>query len=521
MEKNRVGDCLDYGLLYELQSEDVNSYVHLKTAILALYLEGYIEHAQIEKIKNCVEGRLYPVVVNRAYEKILRMIAGSLKKRMKFCNYAEMIENLNAHTIPEWLAAQMPTLYSALPEVVRKLNKVYYILWDGYECSLRCMDINKLELDGMLENEEFERELSRSYVHIWGVNRELGIVYLQPMHLKNVYVEYHTQFHQEHICHGVCLGMSGNVLLVEEEGNLVLKEGDAVKRIKKLEPTEKYEWRDNEIYVTPRVGDPALFKPYLIRRNGRKATISYEEAKSYLLEEIESAFSPFGRIYRKHGVDTWHKKHEICDEGVFTLQYFEDYLKKQERTNEKRNYKFYLFFAKVLRRYFEPDKDVLDYLYVILDASYKYQEHVINDGISEKLYWRMQELDASGELEKSIYDIKEFQQKLLTYVYWTNEKIKERKRYAVCFEKVGFFEFSENGFDCVTVSKDEAACVGSMVVMKGVSPKEGMVLYNYERDIYEIQYTRKLTRDEILEVIDKFELENTDFRILIESRIGT
>lgn len=426
---------------------------------------------------------------------------------------------MNQFQIPEWIYDNCMALFGFLPEIYLVNKQLYYIECLGNSYAFRRVNVYEIESANEM-NELCEGDssgvLSYGYSHILGYNKTLGILYLNPLHSKEIYVEYHIDTRQEVIFHNRCLGIIGNILLIEENKHLATKIGVKIKYIKKMDVTERYEIEDDAIYVTPRSGEPVMFRPYRIGIGGEVIRASYKEARDYLWNQIKKPDHPFSGLLSLINSNTGVECSLIERQDVFTLKFVEDYFKAENDYEGNKYARFCLFVTKILKKYIDEEKDVLDYFYIMLEASRRYDKHVLKNNLSDRIYWRLEEMEASGELEGCISDLDKFREKLMEDAYWDEDRIEVERRGYWDDSNIGYFEINGHTVDKISALRAEGRCMGNLILLLPKSEMEGIVAYDLEQGIYIIQYSRLLTEMEIQEIVCLFHLEGTTYRIIVE-----
>ena len=136
--------------------------------------------------------------------------------------------------------------------------------------------------------------------------------------------------------------------------------------------------------------------------------------------------------------------------------------------------------------------------------------------IAEQLYWRMNELNLSGKLERVIHKVDALRDMLLEDAYWDDESILNLETECDTGDgKVGYFEFEGSKMKSYGVLLDEGIAVENSLVMKD-SYLTGVVSFNLESGMFEIRYTHILSKKERQKVLKTFMLEDTNCRFYID-----
>ncbi len=518
MKLNKFGDCLSYGLTHELLDKKQSlGLSYFKTVIVYMFLKKYMCSETVRKIRKVISAGQYGNMDSKVlFENVLKLVAGELRKHFSFSTIEELFEVLNKEIVPEWIYRNYDKLFALLPEVcwlgkylffveykepVHVLNKVWVEAIRGN--ALSCDEID----------DEYMRVISYTYSKIIGSNETLGILYLQPANLFDMYAEYCVESNQERIHRNKCLGKVGNMLIIEDKGFLTVKAGKKLNRIKRLDPFESYEFIENEIYVTPKKEKPIYFKPYKLSLKGCELQVSYSEAKGYLWEELQDERSG---LFKKYLISSIVEENK-SDFDEFTLGNIEDYYKKLTNLESDRNARVCYFLIKILHKYMEREVDVLDYFYMFMDVSKRYDENTWSTGINERLYWRIEELEARGELEGCIYNIEKLKAALLEDAFWDDKRVSKEKTAELtsCKGKIGEFNLIKGNVDANAVNVKDGYYWGN-TFLYSIENRKGTVSYDVNLDRYTIRYPRILKHSEVERIVDAFDLEYENYHVVIE-----
>ena len=520
----KLGDLLAYGLseeLHNINRAKSGDMLYLKSSIIMLYFENLIKPNMVNKIRELLKGYQAGIIKTEGVlETILNIIADSLKERFHFSNFEEMIEEINHLELEEaWVLSMSSEVFELIPDVCLIDEKLFFMKSEAERPTFGYLDTEKLGNKVLywyeLKENEYVVELSHNYSRIYGYNKEKSIIYLKPVALDDVYVEYHVATHQERIIHNQCLGMIDDILVIEVDGNLAFKRGEDISIIKEKNNFEAYTIDGKDIYVTPSVRQPGIFKPYWISINGLIIPSSYQEAVNYMWNLIKSLNTVFYDAFMSRGINMMGWCSDEVENGTFTLRALQDYFENKGNPENNKECRMFYFLVKTLSKYLDMDSDVLDYFYIIYDASRKCEKHFLKNSISQSLFLRIQELDASGQLEQCIYEPDKFRDVLLEDVYWTDERLKERWNNASNSCMVGGFEINGDDIYTYTAPVNEGVFMGNLVMMNGESHR-GIVAYNLDVDKFLIQYTRLMTEDELIEIVERFNIEGERLQIIVE-----
>lgn len=508
MVLDRVGECLQYGFTREVfASRKDFGYKYLKATLVYLILKGYIDRKELNQITN-----LYPFGGNEAGDKkkqfeMLRFVMSRLKKKIAFQTFEELVGKLNAFKMPEWMFEESDKLLFLLPDAYLVDDMLYYIKpEDG---SFRCEMYHTGRSEDEFDDEADEVPsiiLSHKYSRFLGYNEEEQVFYLSLKKVRNAYVEYHFKTGLEQIIHKRCVGIINNTYPVcMSDKYLMIKAEGAWNHIKRVDVKEEYKLIGNRIFVTPKSDFPAMFEPYWLNPSGRVISLTYRESKDYLWRQIQNQFSPFWRNSDRD------KKRDEC----LTLGLMEEFISENFDMDKDEHARTFLALINLLSQYFPSDADVLQHFYIIMEASNRYEKEV-KVRLSQGLLGRLEELDSFGELGEYIYDIAIFRKKLLETVYWDDDRIEEAEKRREPRDKIGYFTIRREKVKAYTYDINQGVCMGSLMIIPGIH-KKGIVAYNMERDMYEIQYCRLLNKEEMDSIMAEFDLNHKKYRFIVEA----
>lgn len=511
---DRVGECLQYGLTREVYIAGKDcKFKYLKATLGYLILNGYIGRNEWSKLNS-----LYPFSDNvnegdkkKQFEEILRFVMSRLKKKISFDTFEELIDKLNIFMMPEWMYKECDRIMFLLPDAYLVDDMLYFINpEDGSYCfELHSDENHKDDMEDDMENmrERCSTILSHKYSQILGYNEEERVFYLSVKRIQNIYVEYHFDNGLEQVVHKKYIGIINNRYPVcEADGYLLIKAEGTWNRIKKSEAKEAYRVIGNKIFVTPKYRFPTMFVPYWMNPSGRVIEFSDQDAKTYLWRQIKNQFIPFGKR---------DDSNEETDDYL-TLDFMEAFVSNNFDMNSDEYARLFFALIRLLKRYFPSDADMLQHFYVIMEVSNRYEEEVRNCRVSQSFFARLEELDSYDELRRYVYDLDAFRKMLLETVFWDDEKIKEAERNCEPREKIGYFTIRRDKVKAFVHDINDGVCMGSLMIMPGIH-KKGVVAYNMEKQMYEIQYCRLINPKEMQEIVKEFNLQTKQYRVIIES----
>ena len=523
----KLGETLGYALKEEITNTNrakEGDMLFLKSSIITMYFEDLINHNDIKKVRDLLSAYKYGVIeTDFILAETLAIIANALKNKIKFDDFEEMLSKLNEIEMKyPWVLSMCNKLFELIPEVVVLCDKVFFMKHDTNSILSRFCYINLEEIQQeviryeQLDDSGFVVDVSSNYKKMYGYNSKKKVIYLEPAALDDVYVEYYVETHQEKVIHNKCEGMISDLLLIETEGCLAYKKDEEVNVIKTISEFERYTIDGNHIYVTPSLLQPSVFKPYWLSVNGIVIPTSYQGAANYIWNLMKPYKSPFVEKVIESGINTegW----SLAEKNPFNLKSLKEYFYTLGCPEVNKESRLYLFLITTLSKYIDTEVDVLDYFYLILDVSRKYEQYFMKATLSERLLIHIEELDVSGRLNECIHDLTKLRDVLMEKAYWTSERLEKRFDRNPNKQQVGYFDIKGDDIYTVAISVHDGVFVGNLVMMPG-ERQRGIVAYDVNRDAFVIQYTRLMTEDEIEEIADTYNIENEMLQIIVEERI--
>lgn len=524
----RAGDCLSFGLGTELMTNmefnmDVEPNINLKAVVtyfaLTYKISGTTARDINKELSQCAHDFSQ---IKSKFIYISDLIVRDLKKYYQFADFDELVNQLNEILIPDWVFGTRGKLLQLFPQAYLLDELIYYMKEDEGRYYFRCVHISQVEelmrysqdlfMDfdtDSIPEEEYNHTISNRYSEIIGFNEVSRIFYLRLHHTNMLYAEYHADTGQEIIYHNNCIGVIENMPIVKRDNQLCVAFGANDKCIKELDILEDYQVKNNMIYVYPAFNMPVMFRPYIVTPIGEIMEMPQKEVLEYVLEKIKSNICDYRDYFSGRGRDK-----SIFDDNKLSLDNMDSLLKKYDLMQNKIA-RMYHSLVRILKDYLPSDEDVIDYFFMLADVSKRMFKEGTLDFIQVSVFWCLYEFHSSGKLSGVINDIDKLKELLMQDVYWDDETIIREKGDRYSGERIGYFFIDNNKVVSDIASIDEAICIGDML-MAPKKERPGIVALNLETGVYEIQYTRELTKGEVLTVLNVFHLDDVAYRISID-----
>lgn len=533
MRIKKAGETLSYGIGNEL---DENTHESLKAFIIYLTLIDKIGAECTVRIKNVIEELVRKHISReKCFERLSRLIVSELKSQLTFDDFKSLVAKLNDIQIPEWVYKSVDTLYDMVPDNVYLIHELlYYIIEVNDRHYFRCIHVDNIgssddlkkfshdyfeDFDNLeMDYSDLNHTISTKYSKIIGFNRDTVTFYLSAKHDSMIFCEFHTDTQEEIIHHKYCYGFIGNVFPVVKEGNdIAILYGDETKTILSGSSFEEYSVRNDRVYVEAPLDKPVMFKPYTVAVDGSRFERSHKDLVVYVMSQIKRDIKDFRSwLFESEQEDILCGTKEI---DAFSLAYLDTFLEGRYDLDVNKRARCYHHIIKILMRYIDKDKDVLDYFFILSDISKRLEEKFDRSFIGEQMYWLLSEMHLSGKLSRVIHDPGKFKEKLMKEVYWTNSVMFKEIHTSNYEGRVGFFSFEEDEMVSLVKNISDAICIGDMLVAP-YRPMPGVVSFNLLDGSYIIQYNRPLFSGEIKEILSEFHILDTAFRVMVEKRVS-
>lgn len=528
---NKAGECLKYGLGQEWdrnRSKELQE--HLAAFLVYFVLKGMIDRISFEVIKVYAalwKNNFYLNSNSEFYKEIAHILVKELRQLFSFSNAEEMFAALDEVVIPDWAFTGAEELMNLLPDAYLVQNRLYFIMTRNGSPYFRCVHtqnvgnlLNCSEEVSVPWEDICNCTISKLYSKIIGFNEEKKVLYLQLNHSDRFYAGYYIDEKQEVIYPHRCLGLIGNMFPIINDGeSLSVVVDGKIRQIKKADCFEKYEVKGGRIYVKPTEESPVFFRPYRLMIDGTVDESAYAMAAKYLMGKVEKDLQVTPEILlalREAG--TASETHPAVDALVISLEFLKPFI-EGVNLEVNRMGRMYHFLCRLLGEYFSDDEDLLDYFYMFAEVSRRLQKRPKEEIVTERLYWKLNELNLSGKLKNAIHEIDSLKELLLEDAYWDDEQISAvREEMGRGGNEIGCFSINDNTVIKAGQDLSSAAVVGNSLVMR--EPEHpGLVSFNLETGIYEIRYYRILDKQETDRVIDAFGLKKAEVRIYTDARI--
>ena len=522
MEIEKAGDILSYGLGNELLAvKNINNMPkhHYLIAFVTYFAAiGMISHASLDKIVLALRA-ISTNTATLVSKVIARVILTDLNHHMSFSNFDELREELNKTAIPQWVLRENNPLIELKNNVYIVDDLIFFIREKDRRFCFRC--VNEREVDDIfnyyfdLDSDNYGADseqaqcytISHRYSRILAYDADRRVFLLQFLHSDNMYAEYYVDKKQEVVHHHKCLGVIGNLAVIEADGMLAVALGDKITSLKPLDSNEKYEIKNCSIFVSVSGYKSGVFRPYFLLPDGTRADASYDEAAYYVLnrikEDVESfKFHPF--------IKKWTIYRSIT---LFSLDFIENEFLENCDLIDNDIAREYYHITQLLKAHLPGDKDVLGYFYVMADISNRmcaWDKHLIGDEMCRLL----DDLETVGMLGDALQTVDSFTAKLRKFADLKEDVIDGEPEDVTSEGLVGFFTINGDKIEAQKVSTDKAVRVAD-ILMAPWQDSPGSVIYGLETGGFEIQYTRLLNTNEIRMILDEFGLEDYCYRVSI------
>lgn len=517
MEYYEAGTALSYAIGNELIHEKDNR--NLKAFLIYFAITNRISMDVVDHVRDILDIKELqkPSKLKAKFRAIMEPIVSDLKKTIHFRNEEELFSILNKIIIPEWVFNTCEELFEIAPEIYIYKDRIYYIDSDNGSNHFRCVTTgdemtikgysNDLQCEYNIRNRCMEKvnyTLSNKYSHILGFNKVNNHFYLRLKYTDEMYAEYYPDTNTEIIRPVKLIGLMGEFPVCRNDGKISVKVGHEIKSLMEYNPLETYSVMEDHIYVMPRYGMPTMFRPYKVFIDGEIVKTNRKEATQYVISAInrDVILSRMALL-----TDSENVKDDV-DEIVLNIEYLKKYLEIDIEHCCSKEMRVYYFLLKLLSKYYAPDEDILDLLYILSDISKKSSDIVKNCFISESLYFLLEELEMAGKLNGMIKDINKLQSELMQRVYWTEEEIKNKYfRHFRTEEYIGFFSLENESVDANKCDIKDGIIIGDTVMGKNnEGGKEGCISYSIETGLFTIQYPRELSEPEKVKIMITFNL---------------
>ena len=522
----KAGECLRYALGKELCMGEVDGVPnHLNAFIVYMVLIGKFDRNSIGWIRYVNHRRESGTSdFQTFYRRLSNTIVKSLKKHFAFHDSESMFQALDEIVIPEWAFAESETIMNLLPDVYLVNDRLFFVIERNGGNYFKSVHVRAV--DDLLESYEdinvgrggMNYTISKNYSQIIGFDEKKKAFYLRLKSTMDMFGVYYVDDDCEAIYHHRCLGIIGNAFPVIEDGkSLAVIVNERIKPIKEWNNHENYKMEKEYIRVEPVGEKSTFFKPYKIMIDGRREEYPYDEHASFLVGKIEEHMNDdMGMIQSLFSGRNSVVIPDFVSKGqVISLDFLDKLIEKYD-LEDNRIARMYHFLNKLIEEFLPKETDVLDHYYMFADVSRRLNEDMGTEFIAEQLYWRMNELNLSGKLERVIHKVDALRDILLEDAYWDDESILNLKTERDTSDgKVGYFELERTKMRSYSVLLDEGIVVENSLVMKD-SYLPGVVSFDLQSGMFEIRYTRILNKKERQKVLRTFMLEDNNCRFYVD-----
>lgn len=513
----KAGSALEYGMTNELPEFIRNggkgstqglcaSLVYLSLCNIIDSKKAYIMYSLI-----CMES-MREEAINGILEKVSKILVGEFKKKFKFINFKELIEQLDQYTIPEWcLEFGEKLIKRYLKNLVLANEKLYFIGTVDYHSEVSLLRISpdylKKDID-MMENDNTEVILSGSD-GILGFDEKLNRIFLKIYNQENYYAYYDVVNERVVICkdrfHSF---VSGNLFVIKDE-SLAIVIKDKAYPINEYKEYEQYESRNNCFYVKPYSNSNSrFFYPYVLQFDGKKTVMERKEAAKILWDYVTIKIdSP--RFF----IINWGAPIDNPDmPDNFTINEIRAALDRLIPKQEQCISKDYILIENILEiiePYVDIDADITRLLYVLCEAN-----SMLNyeGGFpSEELYWRLRTIEfENNNTDLSLGTlIRNENYDALLHVIVKNDSIntEDDSINIKDLRRIGVFSFTSKGLKTFPINFEEGVLIGSIIIPKtDLAHVSGIVTYDVRTRMFYVNCGCDMTSDEKRVIIENFGL---------------
>ncbi len=518
---HKAGDCLRYALGTELFCEREKEYDHFAafTAYFALTeklkVDSVFRLSMLLHEAGPIKRRESPYQ-EEFFEALTEIIISDLRKHYVFQDSEELFRILNKEEIPTWVFANATNIVKMFPDICLIGNKVYFIT--GEECLFIGTKPEQMEHAFDYEDEEERRHglISTLYSSILGYDTRKGVIYLELKNSPDLYAVYHADHDQEVFYHDKWIGLLENAIpIVVDDGYLSAVHDDKKHRIKKMDSDERYSADGDYVLVKPSRQSKTVFQPYMLRMDGSIAECPYSERMRFLVSQIETdlrkedELSGFGCVMSGESLSV------KCD-SLFTLDFLDKLVDAHKECDKKIAF-HYKYCIVRLGAFFEKDRDMLDYFYMLGDLSKRLQKKE-SEFLSEELLLKLHDLNEK-KLEAVVSAPELLKEYLLENAFSDREKKgSQSRKKRVRKPQIGSFELSGIQIHERIADPSQVCVLGSSLVPVALKAP-GLVSYNLETAVYEIVYPRILSDQEMGKVISAFSLiHHEKYRFYVDER---
>ena len=523
----RAGDCLKYGLTFELSVKNCSDYgpMHFQAFLVYYTLLGYVDDKAFRGIVNTFkEYKTGNLTTNELHRKVLEVLVPRLSRFFKFGNSKEMFDTLNENEVPDWVYESMNAVARFLPNAYLMNDYIYYVATINEKNYFKCahwknvMNMPFSEFTGVLCNNSYSNHtISERYNTILDVDRAKKIIYLSFPGSDRVYAEYHVDTGLEVICNAKFLGT-----VVDDDNNIcpvIIKNRQieaiidgTTKFLEKVNPLYNYRIEEDKINVETADKAHSYVKPYAITVSGERIERTYTEYAKALIGDILRDIC-IGKRLRPR-IDNDISVSEINDDTVISIGYLNTFFEKHSDLN-RIIIRMYRRLLDLLKNYFSEDEDLLDLLYMLVDASCEINDEYVNPNkihpITPRLILNLTELHNEGKLQSVIRNINECKSLILE-----NALCESGNEKADLFSDdeplVGVFELHGNRLAYIGSGLENGVIRGDHIMTNPFINSEkkskyhGAVLFNYCNGEYVVQYNRALSDIEKRAVVMDFHI---------------
>lgn len=519
----KLGDAFRYGMIFELpmllKDDSKTNGIHFYASMAYMYLYKYITKETAYGIKRKVSlNMIYEEKLEEVVQVISNRVFEEMLNRFEFQNFEELIERLNEDIIPDWcFYIGYDLLDRYMDSYILHDDFLYYISRKYGNSIFSKIRVRDIDIGTELDDSDRSKSIGYGYDNIAGFDNKLRRVYLTVDNQEDFYHYYDMLSDSFYICKRRLLTVvDGIPFVVTRDNQVAFVLGNEEHKIKEYNGYEDYCRKKDCILVRPGKNSVDFFYPYCISFSGRVVPADIKDCRKVLWKEIQKiVVKPEEKPFSFLLDESEKQQKDIPVPNIFSMNEIMDIFNKYMPSSERCTNKEFIILENIfdiLSHYINRETDITALLYTIYDADLKmnYNDY---DFPSEKLYWRFKELEAmdSDAFAKSLKSQNNDNLKLLLVEDEYRESRNEVKG------MIGEFWWDKDEIQTSVVYKNEGLIIGSQIVPKIDKMKScGMVVYDYNFDIYLVISNRNISQPDRLQIVTKYRLLGEKVSFIIE-----
>jgi len=549
---DKLGDALSYAMTAELPELAKNhgdgDAPHFYAVLSYLYLNNWVS--------NNTASRAYMIMnlesngedsIKKVIKKVSKFLLKSLRNKVEFRDFSELIVKLNQHSISRWyfyIGKQL--IHNSELDAYLYNGMLYYIGPNKAENdkALLRIPIMEINFETDLLDDEYSKVLVDGFQHILAFDEKHKHVYLKMYNQENCFAYYDILNDKLVICRNRFLALiDGMLWIITDDKYVALVMGDSIHRIKKYREGEIYDGRNDCFFVHPSVGRKIFFYPFYLFFDGHIELADKKDYGKILWKFIsKSVIENQSNSLAMCGLNTDSVKKCVMPVDFSINQIIEslnNVIPREERCTNVDYVRLENIFD-MLKKYCDPDKDYTKLWFTLGEAN----TYLNREGIfpSDELYWRLKEIErenGSGEtslsalLQNDKYDqlfVELLKEKKYGYRLDLDNCVGKDKdeEIALLFEDefdkktscmIGIFIDVEGDIDIQTMMLEEGMFVGSQIIPKvDFSKASGVVTYDAHLKRSYVICENDLTMNDRLMIIRKFNLNENRVTFVLQRK---